>query len=491
MTPDRFNLAAYVLQKGLQQPEKIALEVLNDTRDGMTYADLRRAVLGTARGLIANGLQPGAFVLLRLGNTPDFPIAYLGALAAGLVPVPTSTALTQQDVSAIIDELCPAAVLHDPDVVCPPHKRCIDVSELREMHRLEPAAYHLGPAERPGYVIYTSGTSGKPRAVLHAHRAILARRFMFDGWYGLRASDRMLHAGAFNWTYTLGTGLMDPWTIGATALIPGHGTRPAELFALLKASRATLFAAAPGVYRQALRAPPPPLPDLRHGLSAGEKMPDATRLAWEAATGTKVYEAFGMTECSTFISGAPTRAPAEGALGQAQTGRRIAILRDGTPAPPGRAGTIAVHRSDPGLMLGYFGQPEETAARFDGDWFLTGDQGVSDETGQITYLGRADDMMNAGGTRVSPLEVETVLNAHPAIEACAAVEVRVKDTASVIAAFYTSREPLEEATLMSFAAERLARYKQPRIYRRVAALPVGSNGKLMRRALRDIWETET
>ncbi|MEY8841347.1 AMP-binding protein, partial [Cribrihabitans sp. XS_ASV171] len=155
--------------------------------------------------------------------------------------------------------------------------------------------------------VYTSGTSGKPRAVAHAHRAIWARQMMVDGWYGMSAEDRLCHAGAFNWTYTLGTGLMDPWTIGATALIPEPGTDSALLASLLRENRATIFAAAPGVYRKILQTTDKlDLPHLRHGLCAGEKLSRALHQSWAAATGTELYEAYGMSECSTFISSSPT-----------------------------------------------------------------------------------------------------------------------------------------------------------------------------------------
>jgi acyl-coenzyme A synthetase/AMP-(fatty) acid ligase len=158
--------------------------------------------------------------------------------------------------------------------------------------------------------------------------------------------------------------------------------------------------------------------------------------------------------------------------------------------PRDTPGTLAVHRSDPGLFLGYLGASEETAARFAGDWFVTGDMASMAEDGAVRYLGRGDDMMNAGGVRVSPLEVETVLNSHPEIRESAACEVAVKADVTVIAAFYVAERDLPEDALHTFAAERLARYKQPRIYRRVAALPRGPNNKLARRALRAGFEWE-
>lgn len=480
-------MAQYVLERGAATPEKIALSVLGV--EDWTYSALRAAVLGTASGLLEAGAKPGDRVLMRLGNTVDFPLAYLGAIAAGLVPVPTASALTAREVAPMIATLNPALILRDPDVDCPDDARTVSLDALRAMRDLSSAEWHMGDPERAGYIIYTSGTSGKPRAVVHAHRAIWARQMMFDGWYGLHSNDRVLHAGAFNWTYTLGTGLMDPWTKGATALIPAEGTSAADLPALIATHRATIFAAAPGVYRQLLNQPSiASMPDLRHGLSAGEKLPPATCARWEAATGTRIFEAYGMSECSTFISAGPDHPTAATVLGRPQNGRRIAVLNADGPVPLGDEGTIAVHRSDPGLMLGYLDAAEETAQKMQGEWFLTGDQGSMDADHQITYLGRNDDMMNAGGFRVSPVEVESCLARFEGITAVGAAEVAIKEDVTVIAAFYTSTTPLDESALQRYAEANLARYKQPRLYIHLPTLPMGANGKLLRAVLRQQFE---
>lgn len=482
--PSPFNLAAHVLRHAARLADKTALSVLEgDSHDDWSYARLEAAVRGTGTGLLAAGLNPGDIVLMRLGNTVEFPIAYLGAIAAGLVPVPTSAQLTGPETARIIADLNPAAVLRDPAVACASHPMEITTRQLLNMHGLPPCEYAPGDPDRLAYVVYTSGTSGNPRAVAHAHRAVWARQMMVDGWYGLTEQDRLLHAGAFNWTYTLGTGLMDPWAAGATALIPAPGTPPEELPALLKRHRATIFAAAPGVYRKFLRGGPLDLPDLRHGLCAGEKLSRHLHEDWDAATGCGLYEAFGMSECSTFISSSPSHPAQDGALGQPQPGRKVAILGTDGPVQMGEEGTIAIHRSDPGLMLGYLNAPEETAARYQGDWFLTGDQGAMTADGQIRYLGRSDDMMNAGGYRVSPIEVETALAAHPGIAQAGAAAVEVKEDTYIIAAFYTGPEELNAQDLQAFASQRLARYKQPRAYVHLDALPTGANGKLLRRAL--------
>lgn len=489
--PAPFNLAAYVLRHASEVPDRTALTQLSGAAaSDWSYGQLEKAVRGTAAGLLQTGLAPGDLVLMRMGNTVDFPIAYLGCIAAGLVPVPTPAQLTRRETGAIIAGLSPAAVLRDPQLACAPHPRQIGPEALKRMRDLPPADFVMGDPNRLAYAVYTSGTSGRPRAVAHAHRTIWARRMMITGWYDLSPGDRLLHAGAFNWTFTLGTGLMDPWSIGATALIPAPGTPPGDLPELLGRHRVTVFAAAPGVYRKLLQDRTRlSLPALRHGLVAGESLSPRLRRTWRQVTGTALYQAYGMSECSTFVSACPA-SPARGAaIGRPQAGRRVAILGpDGQPVPRGQPGTIAVHRDDPGLMLGYLNAPREAAARMQGDWFVTGDQGVMAADGQITFLGREDDMMNTGGYRVSPIEVESALTEHPGITSAGVAEVRVGPDTGIIAAFYTGPEKLDENALRAYVDARLARYKQPRAFVHLPDLPAGSNGKLLRRALPAYFE---
>ncbi|MEO0773288.1 MAG: AMP-binding protein, partial [Pseudomonadota bacterium] len=398
--------------------------------------------------------------------------------------------LTAREVDSVIAITAPKLILREEGIACPETDvPQMDLATLQAMRDLPPAPFHFGDPDRPGYIVFTSGTSGKPRAVVHAHRAILARQMMMTDWYDLREDDRLCHAGAFNWTYTMGTGLMDPWTMGATALIPGAEVDIAQLPLLLKRHDATILAAAPGVFRKLLGAGVAmELPKLRHGLCAGEKLSDTIREGWRKAAGTELYEAFGMSECSTFISSAPARPAAPVSLGFAQTGRRVAILGEDGPVPLGKEGTIAIHRSDPGLMLGYLGEDAATAERMQGDWFLTGDQGTMGADGAITFLGRSDDMMNAGGFRVSPMEVEAVLNTHPGITQAAVTDIEVKTDARLIMAFYTASAPIDTEDLYAFTSQRLAGYKCPRAFYHLEELPAGANGKILRRALRPIYK---
>ncbi|MGR3616672.1 MAG: class I adenylate-forming enzyme family protein [Paracoccaceae bacterium] len=487
--PAPFNLAAHVLRHADAAATKTALSLVSTSGSvDWSYGALQNAVRGTGTGLLNAGLKPGDIVLMRLGNTVDFPIAYLGAIAAGLIPVPTSSQLTASETAKMITDLQPAAVLRDPAVACVDARRHISLDDLRDMRTLPPCSFAMGDPDRLAYIVYTSGTSGKPRAVAHAHRAIWARQMMVDGWYGLRRDDRLLHAGAFNWTYTLGTGLMDPWTAGATALIPDPDTVSADIPELLAHYKASIFAAAPGVYRKILTQNLPKISTLRHGLSAGEKLSENLHAKWLSASGTELYEAYGMSECSTFISSSPAHHTHNNALGRPQPGRRIAILGPDGPVPMGDEGTIAVHRSDPGLMREYLNAPEDTNARFQGEWFVTGDQARMDPDGQIFYLGRDDDMMNAGGFRVSPLEVEAALSQHPAIAQVGVTQIEVKPDTFIVAAFFTTNEDVSIDTLQAFANANLARYKQPRAYQQLDVLPSGANGKLLRRALPTLFK---
>ncbi|SHG72924.1 Acyl-CoA synthetase (AMP-forming)/AMP-acid ligase II [Cognatiyoonia sediminum] len=480
--PTPFNMAEYVLRHATRLSSKTALEVVGSANLSLTYADLENRVQCLAAQIEAQTFGSGDRVMLRLGNTERFPIAYLAAIAVDRVPIVTSSKLTQTEIDAMALETKPNLTIADKGLPTPKNVPLID-----DMAAVDFNGYHHGDPNRPAYIIYTSGTSGSPRAVVHAHRAIWARRMMIKDWYDLSAEDCMMHAGAFNWTYTLGTGLMDPWSVGATALIPEEGTAAEALPTLIAEHKATLFAASPGVYRRMLRQEFPKVPTLRHALSAGEKLPDITRAHWETKTGTAIHEAYGMSECSTFLSGSPARPAPTGTLGFPQTGRKIDLISNGEPS---ETGVISIHKSDPGLMLGYLNQPQETRQRFNGDWFLTGDIGTRNPDGSITFEGRADDMMNAGGHRVSPIEVEQALSTCAKISEAACAEVRLKSDLSLIAAFYVASDVIEEDEIQNHLRDLIADYKRPRIFVRVDQLPRGNNNKLLRQKLKQDWEAD-
>lgn len=487
--PSPFNLAEYVLAAGRATPDRIALVILRaGGAERWSYGRLSDAVLAVAGGLLDRGLRPGDRLLLRLGNGVGFPLAFLGAIAAGIVPVPTPAGLTPPEVARVVALTRPAMIVAGPGIALPDTLTVpvLDEADLRGFEGGPHAGWAMGDPDRLAYVVMTSGTSGHPRAVAHAHRVVWARRMMHQGWEGLLPTDRLFHAGALNWTYTLGVGLLDPWAVGATAMVLAEGTGIAQIPLLLKRHQVSIFAAVPSVYRKILSENPVlSLPHMRHGLSAGEKLPPALRAAWRAATGTDLHEAFGMSECSTFLSSSPARPAPDGATGYAQPGRRIAVLgEEGAPVERGAPGILSVHRDDPGLFLGYL--DGETITPPQGDWFQTGDTVTMAEDGAIQSLGRGDDMLNAGGFRVSPDEIEAAMNAHPGVTASAAVELPVRPDVTVIALAYTGTA--DAAALEAHARACLAPYKQPRLYLARDLMPVTANGKINRRALREEWK---
>ena len=514
-----FNLAAYCLAAATATPEKAALRIVSAEalRDGAadgeverwSYARIDDAVRRAASGLKARGLQPGDRVVLRLGDTPRFPLLFFATIAAGGVATPTSSQLSADEARLILEDsaarfLCVDAGLEiSVDALGSSTPQIIDAAAMEALFiGAERAEFAATAPDDPAFLVYTSGATGRPKGVLHAHRAAWARRMMWRDWYDLRPDDVVMHAGAFNWTYTLGAGLMDPWACGATSIVRAGAKDPAEWPRLAQAAGATLFAAAPAAYRQILKYGDD-LADgfagLRHGLTAGEKLPEPVRAAWESTVGKPLYEAYGMSECSTFISSSPSAPTKPDRLGRPQTGRRVAILPHADdaastePLPIGEIGVVAVSRRDPGLMLGYWKRADEEALAFRGDWFLTGDLAEMDADGYLAYRGRGDDLMNALGYRVSPQEVEDALASHPIVAECAAATLQVRADVSVIAAFVVCAEPEAGAApldrdalaqdLAAHCETTLAAYKRPREFVFVDALPRTANGKVRRRLL--------
>ncbi len=507
LPPTRFNMARYCLDTAARTaPDKVALIVVSDvhapaiTAEHWTYAQLADAVRRVAAGLRQLGLEPGARIMIRMGNTSDYALLFFGAITAGYVPLPSSAQLTSEEADFLLADSGARAIAMSDELVMQLPSGVIALSSTDlATWRIEcaPLDYADTAAADPAFLVYTSGTTGQPKGVLHAQRSAWGRRPMYQGWYGMGPDDVILHAGAFNWTYTLGVGLTDPWANGATAVLY-NGPRDVTVWpALLEKFQATLFAAVPGLYRQILKYNDLrafDLSSLRHGLTAGEALNVALLEQWRTTTGKELYEALGMSECSTYISSPPGQPIRPGSPGQAQPGRCVAILPvagGSEPLPSGEIGLLAVHRRDPGLMLGYWNRPDEEALVYRGDWFIGGDLAHFDAEGYLHYHGRNDDVMNAMGYRVSPLEVEQCLSRHPAVAETAVTEVPVREGVTVIAAFVVPRDPDETdaAPLLAYIHEHLAAYKCPREIIFVDSLPRTANGKVRRRDLAE-WRRQ-
>jgi acyl-coenzyme A synthetase/AMP-(fatty) acid ligase len=500
--PDHFNAARHLLaENATKRGDKAALILVGagDEATRFTFAEIERSVRSLAAGFLNLGLPPCTRIMIRMGNEPAYLLVYFAALAAGFVAMPSSPQLTDAEASFLMEDSGAAIVVLGAGQAIEPGSLAgrivLGPEDIVAMLRIDPVAdYADTAAEDPAYLIYTSGTTSRPKGVLHAHRAIWGRRPMHDDWLGLTESDVVLHAGTMNWTYTLGVGIMDPWARGATSVLYNGPRDPGIWPRLIAREGATLFAAVPSVFRQVLKYADvggADLSSLRHAVTAGEALSATLLQEWQDATGKPLYEALGMSEISTYVSSGPAVPVRPGSPGRPQPGRRVAILPaegEPVPLPAGATGLLAVHRSDPGLMLGYWNRPEEEAAVFRGEWFTGGDLAELDEDGYLWFQGRADDVMNAFGYRVSPGEVESVLIQHRMVHEVAVTEHAVRDDVRVIAAFIVPEPGTApgKAELEAHCASRLAPYKQPREYIMVDALPRTPNGKVQRKRLAEV-----
>ena len=518
--PKYFNIGVACTDAHLDTPvaSRVAV-VVDDDASGVrqaTFAELAERTSRFAELLRELGVGVGDRVLIRLPNCLEYPIVFLGAMKRGAIPVPTSTLLTAEELVYLATDSGATAIVTDRqswnamwgtlervgslthvllagagDAAAASRLRVLDLAGglAGIRHSGRP---HLSRAEAPAYLVYTSGTTGYPKGVLHAHRALLGRQPSSTYWFDFRSDgDRVMHSGKFNWTYVLGTGLMDPLYRGHTAIVH-EGTSDAGVWpALIAKHAATMFIGVPTIYRQIVqktRFAGSDVPSLRHCMCAGEHLSDEVLAAWHERFGLDVYEGLGMTECSYYLCQTKKRPIRPGSAGFAQPGHDVKLLDPETwrEVGPGEEGMLCIPRKDPALMLGYWNRPDETGASFHGDWFLTGDYARRDDDGYVWFLGRRDDLINSFGYRVSPHEIERVLKDHPEVADAAAVGEEVSADKVLVVAYVTPRagSPVTPDDLVRYARSRLAEYKAPRIVYLVDDLPRTRNGKIQRRALR-------
>jgi acyl-coenzyme A synthetase/AMP-(fatty) acid ligase len=517
--PERFNIGVACTDAHLGTPraERVAMVVDDDTGvRQLTFAALAAETSRFAEVLRTLGIAAGERVLVRLPNCLEYPVVFLGAMKRGAVPVPTSILLTPEELLYLATDSGACALVTDERTWGAMRSALDGVPRLTHVlvvgtgapeparrlrvHRLDAALAAIGRAagpeptraEDPAYLVYTSGTTGYPKGVLHAHRALLGRQPSSEYWFDFRPEgDRVLHSGKLNWTYVLGTGMMDPLFRGHTAILHEGATDAATWPRLIARHGATIFIGVPTLYRQIVQktaAGGADVPTLRHCMSAGEQLSDAVLCAWRERFGLDIYEGLGMTECSYYLCQTRQRPIRPGSAGFAQPGHEVTLRDPATwrEVGPDEEGMICIPRHDPGLMLRYWNQPEETARCFHGEWFLTGDYARRDADGYLWFLGRRDDLVNTFGYRVSPHEVERVLREHDDVADAAAVGEEVGADKIVVAAYVVPRpgSGLTPDLVHAYARQRLAAYKAPRIVYVVDDLPRTRNGKVLRRALR-------
>ena len=492
--------------RGTETWRRTAMIVEDDARgtSSITYGELADRTERFAQLLRNLEVRAGDRVLVRLPNSIDYPTAFFGTMKRGAIAVPTSTLLTAEEVRYLVEDSGATAIVIDEASWQSMKAELKGAGKLREVilagDALERALARIRTTEPPyrtrsqdpAYLVYTSGTTGYPKGVLHAHRSLVGRSPASRHWFDFdpHSVDRIVHSGKFNWTYVLGSALMDPLYLGKT-VIAHEGRNDAQTWPRLIAKhQATIFIGVPTIYRQILQKTQfarRDVPTLRHCMSAGEHLSDEVFAQWKERFGLDIFEAVGMSEFSYYLSHSHARPIRPGSAGFPQPGHDVKLLDPQTLAevPQGEEGMICVPASDPGLFVEYWNQPEETArAKRDG-WFLTGDYARRDAQGYLWFLGRKDDIIKSFGYRVSPYEVERVLKNHPAVADCACVGEDAGGDKTLVVA-YVIPQPGAAAgadELLAYGREHLASYKAPRVVYLATEFPRTRNGKILRREI--------
>jgi len=510
--PATFNFAQHLLDANAGRADKAAFV---DDAGAVAFGRLAERVRRLAAGLRALGIRREERVLLLMQDTTDWPVAFLGAIHAGIVPVAVNTLLTADDYAymlehsraqaalvsgALLPALKAALVKSDHEVqkvivsrpVAP-----VDFGEVEFEHLLGQHAPSAGPAatgaDDPCFWLYSSGSTGRPKGTVHSH----ANPYWTCELYGkrilqLRDSDVCFSAAKLFFAYGLGNALTFPMSVGATVLLMPERPTPDATFKRLTGAvgslKPTVFYGAPTGFAGMLAAPGLPARDqvaLRLVSSAGEALPAEIGQRFKAHFGVDIVDGIGSTEMlHIFLSNQPGRVR-YGTTGWPVPGYSIELRGDnGAPVAAGEQGDLFIHGPSAALM--YWGNREKTRDTFQGGWTKSGDKYVRNDDGSYTYCGRSDDMLKVSGVYVSPFEVEATLVQHPAVLEAAVIGVPDAEGLTRTKAFVVlkSDAAATDAELKAFVKDKLAPYKYPRQIEFVDELPKTATGKIQRFKLR-------
>jgi len=516
--PDVLNCAVELVDRHVQagRGDHIALHGVSDFSSSSgdfswTYAQLQDQTDRIAQVLTQDmGLVPGNRILLRGGNSPMMAACLLGALKAGLVAVPTMPLLRAGELAQIIDKAQVSAALCD-SLLAEELQHCMTPGHASHTARLQQmvqfrsdatdgleqrmvrqsGTYTAHPTSRDDVclIAFTSGTTGKPKGTMHFHRDVLAMCDLFPR-HILKMDENDVVCGTPPIAFTFGLGglLAFPLRYGAsTVLLEKH--TPETLLQTIAKYHVTQCYTAPTMYRQmATLAKGFDLSSLRHPVSAGEALPDATRQLWKQATGIEMTDGIGGTEViHIYISSAGQQVRA-GSIGQVVPGYVAQIVGDDMqPVAPGTVGRLAV-RGPTGCK--YLADPRQQDYVKDG-WNLPGDTFVMDADGYFSYQARNDDMIISAGYNIAGPEVEGALLQHPAVAECGVVGMPDDDRGHIVQAYvvlkpgHTGDAAMEKA-LQEHVKQTIAPFKYPRKVVFLDALPRTETGKLQRFKLRQV-----
>lgn len=457
-----------------------------------THAQVHDGAARAASLLDRLGAGPGDRVLIALPDGVEFAWAFLGAVRLGAVAVPINPRVTQADHRYAAEDTGARVVVCAAELAGRFADRVVITGEelegaLARCPRRPPAAVGAG---HPAYAQYTSGTTGPPKAAVHAHGHPLvyfkafARRAV-----ALAPADVMLSVSKLYFAYGLGNSLFFPLLAGCRAVLhPGH-PRPDDVAGLVRRHRVSVLFSVPTFYAHLVAGGRScDLASVRVAVSAGEPLGVALAERARAFLGCPVLDGLGSTEVGQTFASNTLECWRDGSVGRALPPYRVSVRDDeGAEVAPGQVGSLWV--AGPTLLLEYLGRPEATAAVRRGEWLRTGDRAEVDGDGFLHLRGRSDDVELVGGMCVSPLEIEAVLSAHPAVTEVAVAAIVGADGASRLHAFVVpapGAPPGEvvAAELLALARAELAPFKVPRSVAFVDALPRTPTGKLRRFVLR-------
>ncbi len=505
---ERFNIAQHLLDTNRNRARKTAFI---DDHGSLDFGQFDERVRRAAAALQASGLRRDERVLLLMHDCNHWPVAFLGAMYAGLIPVAVNTLLTADDYAFMLENsraqaalvsgaLLPAlsaamtrsdhelhtVVVSQPQV--PLHEGEVEFDSFLAGALPAGSPAPTG-ADDPGFWLYSSGSTGRPKGTVHSH----ANLYWTAELYGkavlqLTDADICFSAAKLFFAYGLGNALTFPLSVGATTVLMAGRPTPDAVFKRWVELQPTVFYGAPTGFAGMLAAANLPRRDevaLRLVSSAGEALPADLGERFKAHFGIDIVDGIGSTEMlHIFLSNRPEKIR-YGTTGWPVPGYEIELRGEsGAPVADGEPGDLYIQGPSSALM--YWGNRAKTRDTFQGGWTKAGDKYIHNADGSYTYCGRSDDMLKVSGVYVSPFEVEATLVQHPAVLEAAVVGKQDADGLTKTKAFVVIKagEQVSEDELKSFVKDRLAPFKYPRYIEFIAELPKTATGKIQRFKLR-------
>jgi acetyl-CoA synthetase len=514
--PEHFNIGVAACDRHADGSGRLALlyEAPDGTVQRFSFDDLKRLSNRCANALAAMGVRSGDRVGVLLPQRPETAIAHVAICKLGAVSLPLFTQFGPDALGHRLGDSGARALITDGENLTKVPAGLPDLASILVVEgdangnplfwpSLERAADTFSPVatgiDDPALVIYTSGTTGKPKGALHAHRVLLGHLpgVQLPHDFFPAAGDLYWTPADWAWIGGLLDVLLPSFYFGVPVL--AHRARkfdPEEAFALM-ARHGVRNAFLPPTALKMMRQVPTPRHRFSHRLrsvaSGGEALGEDI-LAWcRGALGVEVNEFYGQTEANLLVGNCASLFPVRpGSMGRAIPGHHVEVVAaDGRVVTAGESGTIAAHRPDPVMFLGYWNNPAATRAKFVGEWLLTGDMAVKDADGYIWYKGREDDLISSGGYRIGPTDIEDCLIKHAAVLMAAVVGSPDPVRGEIVKAFVVLKpefapSPGLAEEIRAFVGARLAHYQAPREIVFVPALPLTATGKIMRRELRGL-----